>query len=104
MEKQTMDDNEKFFFDAAFKQVVDAIASVLEKPEFDKPKIQNLVLLELIGHTALSMHQGAVAVGEDVEEAAVETLTRYLGFIIQTIQAGGIESLGITGSKPQVVN
>lgn len=96
------DDNVQFFFNEAFKQSVDAIATVLEKPEFSEPRIQNLVMLELIGHIALSMHRGAKSVGSELEEAAVETLTRYFAFLTQLLHNGGLEQLA--GKAEQRIN
>lgn len=88
-----MTPDEQFFFENAFRQSVDAIATVLEKPEFNQPKIQNLVMLELIGHIALSMHSGAKTAGPDVEDAALETLSRYLMFLVGVLAEGGIDAL-----------
>lgn len=88
-----MTEEEQFFFEDAFRQSVDAIATVLEKPEFNTPKVQNMVMLELIGHITLSMHKGAQGAGADIEQAAKETLTNYLMFLIMTLAQGGVDSL-----------
>ena len=95
---------EQFFFDSAFRQSIDAIATVLEKPEFNQPKVQNLVMLELIGHIALSMHSGAKAAGPEPLEAAEETLTNYLMFLITTVAQGGFDALPEKAAVSKAVN
>lgn len=89
--EQTMSEEEKFFFDAAFRQATDALASVLEKPEFNKPKIQNLVMMELAGHIILSMHSAAIHQGlrEEIEGSLVD----FLGWLAQTMEDGGIATI-----------
>ena len=99
-----MTPEEQFFFENAFRQSVDAVATVLEKPEFNQPKVQNLVMLELIGHIALSMHSGAKTAGPDVEDAALETLSRYLMFLVGVLAEGGIEALPERPSSSKAVN
>lgn len=90
---ELMDPAEKFFFEAGYKELTNAVMDVLEKPEFHSPKIQNLLMMELAGGIILNMFEGAQKHGDQATEQAKGLLTQYLMFLIMTIEQGGLETL-----------